>query len=245
MLPRSAYGLLARAVGLISRSTSEPLRSILLALRSEIVMQGVHSAGLVASQGYRHQRGLRLHLGCGDIRKPGWINIDGRSGDLTLDLRRPLPFPTGSCATIYSEHFLEHIDYPDAAFRLLAECYRVLEPGGTIDIGVPDTEWPLLEYAGLRDEGYFAKARSSWHPKWCQTRLEHINYHFRQDGRHRFAYDYETLERALLTAGFVDVQRRSFDQQTDSLHRQPGTLYVISRRHASVQSSVAADGVGQ
>jgi hypothetical protein len=40
-------------------------------------------------------------------------------------------------------------------------------------------------------------AKRLWHPAWCQTRLEHLNYHFRQDTQHRFAYDYETLERVL------------------------------------------------
>jgi predicted SAM-dependent methyltransferase len=164
------------------------------------------------------------------VRKLGWINIDAHASDLSLDLRRPLPFVSGGCAAIYSEHFLEHLDYPDAAFRLLRECWRVLQPGGTIDIGVPDTEWPLKEYAGIRDEGYFAKAKASWHPKWCQTRLEHLNYHFRQDTRHRFAYDYETLERALVMTGFVNVQARKFNPEMDSAHRQPGTLYVVAER---------------
>ena len=56
--------------------------------------------------------------------------------------------------------------------------------------------------------------------------MEQINYHFRQDGDHRFAYDFVTLGQALSSAGFQDVKRRDFDPNLDSLDRKLGTLYV-------------------
>ena len=44
---------------------------------------------------------------------------------------------------------------------------------------------------------WLLRARQSiWHPAWCTTRLEHINFHFRQGGEHKFAYDFETLKTA-------------------------------------------------
>jgi SAM-dependent methyltransferase len=229
-LTRAGHVLLARAIGLASQRAPAPLRTALLALRAEVLMLAAHQAGVAASRRYAGQRGHRLNLGCGDTRKPGWINVDVQGGAVTLDLRRPLPFDTGSCVAVYSEHFLEHLDYPDPALGFLTECYRVLAQGGCVDIGVPDTEWPLLEYAGVRHDGYFATAKAMWHPKWCQTRLEHINYHFRQDTRHRFAWDWETLAHALELVGFRDVQRRPFNPDTDTARRQPGTLYVRACR---------------
>lgn len=36
------------------------------------------------------------------------------------------------------------------------------------------------------------------------------NYHFRQDGDHRFAYDFITLELALSSAGFQDNKTARF-----------------------------------
>jgi predicted SAM-dependent methyltransferase len=53
------------------------------------------------------------------------------------DLTRPLPLPDGSVHRIHTEDFLEHIPV-DAIESLLAECYRVLAPGTTMRIGVPD-----------------------------------------------------------------------------------------------------------
>ena len=65
---------------------------------------------------------------------------------------------------IYSEHFLEHLDYPGDANRFLAECYRLLEPSGLIGAGVPDTKWPLEEYEGLGNGEYFARVGKTGHP---------------------------------------------------------------------------------
>lgn len=53
------------------------------------------------------------------------------------DLTRPIPLPDGCVDRIHTEDFLEHI--PQAAIEtLLAECHRLLKPGGMMRIGVPD-----------------------------------------------------------------------------------------------------------
>jgi predicted SAM-dependent methyltransferase len=189
----------------------------------------------------RHQKGIfharrlpaarldKLHLGCGPNIKSGWLNIDlSHRADLKLDLREPLPFPDNIFSIIYNEHFFEHVDYPGPAVTFLQECLRTLKPGGIVRIGVPDTEWPLQEYSKIRNDGYFELAKKIWHPVWCTTALEHINYHFRQDGEHRFAYDFETLQKVLLTAGFSKVSKVEFDPEIDSESRRTGTLYVTA-----------------
>ena len=122
-------------------------------------------------------------------------------------MREAIPFRGNSAAIIYSEHFLEHLDYPEPAKRFLEECHRIFKPGGIFSVGVPDTEWPLQAYAG-------------------PARIDDINYHFRQDGEHRFAYDYETLHLALMEAGYSNIKQRSFDANLDTEQRRIGTLYV-------------------
>ena len=211
--------------------TTAGFREALCNLERELTLMRKHSRGLLEAKRYHDSNGLKLHLGCGSIPKEGWVNIDqDDNADLTLDLRESLPFRDSSCSIVYSEHFLEHIDYPENVTMLLKECYRVLEPGGIFSVGVPDTEWPLLEYAGVVRNGYFEKAKTLWHPKWCETEMEHINYHFRQGTDHRFAYDFKTLKRVLSGAGFAEVTRRAFDPQLDSKTRELGTLYVDARK---------------
>jgi len=69
-----------------------------------------------------------------------------------------------------------------------------------------------------------------WHPEWVRTRLDHINYHFRQDGEHHYAYDEETLALALRTVGFIGIRRREFDPAIDAEARRVGTLYMTATK---------------
>src|SRR5207248_8559917 len=128
--------------------------------------------------------GLALHLGCGGQIKVGWINVDVKRGaDLTLDIRERLPFSDKSFNVIYSEHFLEHVDYPTDITRLLSECYRILAPGGVFTFGVPDGEMVLRHYVD-RTNAECAAAQLKWNLSWCRTHMDHVHDCMRQDGEH-------------------------------------------------------------
>lgn len=176
---------------------------------------------------------VKLHFACGEVYKEGWINIDlfSSKADLNLDLRRHLPFPDNSCDEIYSEHFLEHLEYPNEALFFLSELNRIIKPGKNVVTGVPDTAWPMKSYIQGPDADYFAYCRkNNWHPDHVQTPIEHINYHFRQEGEHKFAYDEETLIKIMEKAGFTSNKMRNYDPEMDSAKRQPGSLYVVSTK---------------
>ena len=172
---------------------------------------------------------FKLNLGCGSNVKPGWVNIDlfDPSADLRLDLREPWPFPNSSVSHIYSEHAFEHLDFLDEALHFLSESMRVLQKGAIFDVGVPDTDWPLRAWGNPSDE-YWGFARSIL-PEWCETNLDLVNYHFRQDklhGEHKYAWNEETLTRSLRRSGFTHIERREFDLSLDSESRKTGTLYM-------------------
>lgn len=175
---------------------------------------------------------VRLHLGCGEIYKPGWVNIDVYhippcTPDLLLDLRRPLPFPDKSCTEVYSEHVFEHLPFPHDARALLRETLRVLAPGGRVSIGVPEPRTVLAAYLADTPEPYFDYFFH--HPSVARhlgTKMEAVNWLFRQGGEHHFIYDFPTLEKFLLETGFQRVARRDFDPARDSETRRHGTLYV-------------------
>jgi predicted SAM-dependent methyltransferase len=203
------------------------LYGALRTLRNETRIYLIHRKGVKKAKAYAGQTALKLNIGCGPNRKEGWVNIDLKPGmaDMSLDMRERIPLADGSVAAIYSEHFLEHLDYPTDAKRFLGECYRVLQPGGRFSAGVPDTEWPIDAYVGRDDKGWISLCKErGWHPDWCHTPLEHVNHHFRQGGDHRFAYDFETLRHALDEAGFRDITRREPDPGIDSW--EVATLYV-------------------
>ena len=210
----------------LRRQISHGVKSATRNLLDEFSILLKHRRGLKVSKKLRHSNDLKLQLGCGPRLKKGWVNIDlSDKADITLDLREPLPFQNNSCSLIYSEHFLEHLDYPDHVSNLLKECKRVLKKGGVFSVAVPDIELVLTAYVKGGNEEYYA-AQKRWHPDWFKTHMEHINFNFRQNNEHKFAYDFETLKYLLENIGFVKVRKRNFDANLDSKEREVGSLYV-------------------
>jgi hypothetical protein len=62
--------------------------------------------------------------------------------------------------------------------------------------------------------------------------MEHINYHFRQNGKHRFAYDEETARKILESVGFYPVARRVYQPGLDSERRRIGSLFIAATKPA-------------
>jgi predicted SAM-dependent methyltransferase len=208
-----------------------PQRAVVRQFVTEAKISYYHRNGLALVRRRGLSRPAKLNLGAGDLCKEGFLNVDlFPGGDLTLDLRRGLPFESDSSDLIFSEHFFEHIDYPHAIEHLWRECLRVLKPGGTLSFSVPDTEWPLMDYQKGPDAPYFRACEEfHWHPD-CTTRIEHINYHFRQFGQHLFAYDEETARKTLERVGFTEIRKREYDASMDSERRRVGSLFMSARK---------------
>ena len=174
----------------------------------------------------------RVNIGSGSTRTEGWIHADIKHGDIYLDATQKLPFETDSIDAIFHEHFLEHLGYPGEANYFIDESYRVLVPGGVMRIGVPDTEYAIRKYVE-DDKSFFDLCRELWHPDYCTTPMESLNFHFRQKGQHKFAYDYKTLHKLLSTNGFTNITRSSYKSSEYSFMNigtrdDEGTLWVDS-----------------
>jgi SAM-dependent methyltransferase len=103
---------------------------------------------------WRSEETARLHLGCGPVYLPEWINVDALlfwKRDLWLDLRYGLPFRDGTIEAIYANQVFEHFTLP-VLRRLLAECHRVLKPGGILRLAVPSFEHAARAYVEGRRE---------------------------------------------------------------------------------------------
>lgn len=89
----------------------------------------------------------RLNLGCGFDKREGFINADSFtecSPDVLMDIESfPWPFEDDQFDYILMKHVLEHVGASFADFRLvMRELYRVLKPGGRVEIHVPDYRHP-------------------------------------------------------------------------------------------------------
>jgi SAM-dependent methyltransferase len=90
-----------------------------------------------------------LNLGCGYHFHPDWTNIDFTSTGpdvIAYNLVNGIPFPDSSFEVVYHSNVLEHFKQQEAE-SFIAECYRVLKPGGVIRIAVPDLQNIVREYS--------------------------------------------------------------------------------------------------
>lgn len=148
-----------------------------------------------------------LNLGSGPrgIASADWINIDGfkdRNVDFVLDFSRGLPFPDNSFAGVFCEHVIEHFTYDDAS-RLCAQLLRVLKPGGTVRLIVPDAERIVRTY--IEEPELLIAHRGIA----GMTAMQVVNDYFRQRYEHQFLFDWETMQHMLVEAGFQEVTRCS------------------------------------
>lgn len=183
---------------------------------------------------YTKQDNISLNVGAGPFGKPsGWVNIDifqMPNISFTYDCRRKMPFRSNTVARIRCEHVFEHLTMHDEVPDFLRECKRVLKDNGVLRIVVPDVEKFI--------KAYYTKDEELWKemgfevPKDAPTPMFLLNHVFRQDGEHKFAYDYETLAYVVKKAGFKEIIRQdwgvSIDEelQSDLANHRPYSLYV-------------------
>jgi SAM-dependent methyltransferase len=70
--------------------------------------------------------------------------------EIQHNLSDPLPFADNSIAKIQAQDVLEHVAF-EKAVSILDEVYRVLRPGGTFRLSVPDYRSPVLKRRSIYD----------------------------------------------------------------------------------------------
>jgi hypothetical protein len=82
---------------------------------------------------------LRLDLGCGKNKQPGFIGVDVikfDGVDTALDLAKPWPWANDSVEQVHSSHFLEHLG-SEQRIHFFNELWRVLRKDAKATIITP------------------------------------------------------------------------------------------------------------
>jgi predicted SAM-dependent methyltransferase len=212
---------------------------------------------------------VRINLGAGVQNCPGWINYDRSRAALigklpvarpllkaikpnaldwppntrVRDLTRGIPHPDGSVDAIFSSHMLEHVRPDDAQF-ILGECHRVLKPGGTLRVIVPDLRVITTAYLdGDRDhlrangeplaDAYMRELLALGPPKGGPAERLVRRALRTEDGGHKWMYDGESLLEHCRRAGFEDARRVGFREGRD---RETAQLDTRSPFHVHVEA---------
>jgi len=156
----------------------------------------------------------KLHVGCGNIRFEGWINVDLNAHfdtvDVLWDITRKFPANGESCSLIYSEHLIEHLPV-DLAVAFFADAYRLLQPGGVIRIAMPSLSHLVRYYLSdnWRDQEWLKSPKY----QYIKTPAEMLNVSFRGWG-HLWLYDEVELQRRLREAGFAEIRNAAWGVST-------------------------------
>jgi len=186
-----------------------------------------------------------LNVGCGPNTHSEFINLEynWQPGlDLCWDLTKGLPFEDRSMNGIFSEHCLEHFSLPTVRL-VVDELFRILRPGGTIRIVVPDAGMYLDTYQrhSRGDDGVSFPFQEVVCAKTkIDSPMVSVNEIFYSDrdslAGHRCMFDYSLLSEILCKAGFSDVKRRCFGEGRDRMllidtpSRRIESMYVEAAR---------------
>ena len=137
-----------------------------------------------------------LDVGCGRNTHSNFINLDyaWHPGiDICWDITSGIPLPDNAIQGAFTEHCIEHLSL-EAADSVLAELRRVITPGGSVRIIVPDGELYLSSYAdNLRSREPVPMPLSEGDSyKGMYSPIMSVNRIFRDHG-HLFIHDFQTL----------------------------------------------------
>lgn len=125
---------------------------------------------------------MKLHIGCGPKRLPGYTNVDADpnvSPDVVADISN-LPFDPESADEIVAIHVFEHLPRWEAD-DVIFHWRSLLRPGGKLVIEVPCLDKilenfrrfpdnPYMHILGLYgDQRYRSRLMQHW---WCYSRAE-------------------------------------------------------------------------
>lgn len=221
------------------QSTSWGLANAAKEFLKELALTANHEAGMRRWNARRRKNleSLRVQIGGGRHILKGFLNIDiSPPADLICDVREGIPLPDESAELVFSEHFLEHIDYPHSVKKFVKEVFRILKPSGILIIGVPDAEIVIRAYQ-MRNKWIFRKFLRKWYTKRTvrkdiETYIDLVNIHFRDQEHddiyspHRWAYDREKLFLLLRRAKFKNIGIWKFNAKLANSKRRFGSIYI-------------------
>ena len=141
----------------------------------------------------------KLNLGCGKKTKEGFENVDNFKADYidkTYNLY-DIPYINNSISEIHSEHSLEHVGYEKGNLAI-NEWFRVLKPGGILDLKIPDLELCITKFLESTEENY-----KQWYKFTIFGYQKALAGESDDSQIHRWGYTKNDIRKNLESVGFI------------------------------------------
>ena len=182
-----------------------------------------------------------LNLGGGEHRIPGYVTVDFAEFDFpgvwNYDVTRGLAIGSNSLDRIYSSHTFEHF-LPQHVLFVMTECYRVLKPGGSIRLVLPNIPQILKAYARdpadalqVVNDHPAIESILSVMPRISEDvvlPIDCVNFAVYDCGPplgHKCIFDEETLQWCLETVGFHNIEFDGFSAEVDYAPHRFTSIY--------------------
>jgi predicted SAM-dependent methyltransferase len=146
----------------------------------------------------------RLHIGCGDVRLPGFINMDFRqtmAADIAADCTKLSVFPPESLGLVYSHAFFEHLYQHDRERNLKSVYDSLRKDGQAVYIGLPDFRIIAQAYLN-REKGVIGEVFDLYNVyRYTHGDPEHVKGWWLEQ-LHKSLFDAETVDDLLARSGF-------------------------------------------
>lgn len=165
-----------------------------------------------------------------------WLAVfrAGKARDpfLFANCRKPLRFPDASVDHVLASHFLEHLNRDDIV-TVLRDFHRILKPGGSLHVIVPDLEVRAREY--LRQMGHpeagntFMASLHLWKDKLQPLRQRLMAVTAMFDTGHCWMYDLHSMSSLLKQCGF-EIQAENNSPSAAFRRDDPEQVNVLARK---------------
>lgn len=134
------------------------------------------------------------------VGTPERTNLDAEPRYVDHRLPQPLPFIENTFDGILCSHIIEHFNIHDAV-KIMADCKRVLKPGGILVVSVPDAEYFLEVY----DEDTKERAEELFGEPIHDEGHERFFTYALFNRWHKQVLAYDSLKCLFLMAGFIEA----------------------------------------
>lgn len=137
------------------------------------------------------------------------------------DIVTGLPLANDCSDGVYCSHVLEHLSRADCR-RALRNTHKILKENGVFRFVMPDLEFYTRKYttSNLSDRAVEFNLSTGFGQINRPRGIRELIIEIFGNSRHRWMWDFSSMQKELLECGFTDVRRAKFGDSSDNMFKK-------------------------